>query len=89
MSRVPYPLKDGERAKAQGIASESPRFSTDNIVTVVEERGKYARILPTKMRLYEVGVKTGKSFKTDYCWWLYPDAKSGQIWVEKTRLEAI
>lgn len=83
-ARIPYPLAGGEYALGEGIVSDGAT------VTVERELGKWCQLRPyTVVRLYEVEIGSGKKFRTSYQWRLYPDEKTGEIWIEKRYLEKV
>lgn len=83
-ARIPYPLGDKEYAVGEGIVCDG------NVVTVIREVGQWCQLQPyTVVTLFEVDVKTGKLTKGTLKWRMYPDEKTGEIWMEKKYLRRL
>ena len=82
-ARVPAELKKGEKALAQGI------FCDGNIVTVIRDKGSWCQLAPGQAQLTEVVVGTNSMYYRNIYWWVYPDAKTKEIWIEKSMMEKL
>lgn len=83
-ARVPYPLPKGQFAIGEGIVSDGAT------VIVEEERGQWVRLRAgTVVRLNEVEYGTGKMYPTGLFWRIWPDEKTGEVWIEKKMIERI
>ena len=83
-SYIPWYFKEGEAALAENILCEG------NVIRILARRGSWCRIDPTIIgRLTEVEYKTGIRHNGALRWPIYPDPKTGEIWMEASRLKKL
>lgn len=100
-ARVPSPMPEEIWALGENILCEG---DPNSVIVVEEQRGRapkddeidskkgsttWCRILPTIATLNQVEIKTGRKITGRLRWRVLPSPKTGEIWVNKTRLRRI
>lgn len=82
-ARIPFPLAKNEKAIGENILCDA------NEVTVISESKGYCKIKPQIAVLWEVEIKTGRMFRRGLRWYVYPDQRTGEIWIAKNLLKKL